>query len=171
MSLSGSDLLLLTVGQTFATVIPTLIITGFSFLSLIQVGLSFTVLPNHDRLQIALLITTVLGAIGSVISCYSLVQLIGFFADRYLKVNNATNLAQDVKDVLKKRHLATFFLVGFDTCLLTFGVALWAIMEAFLAGTPGSQVWGIVFVSLGGTILLVLAGHHICTEVRDSSNE
>ena len=103
MSLSGSDLLLLTVGQTFATVIPTLIITGFSFLSLIQVGLSSTPLPNHDRLQIALLITTVLGAIGSVVSCYAVVQLIGLFADRYLKVNNATKLAQDVKDVLKKR--------------------------------------------------------------------
>ena len=171
MSLSGSDLLLLTVGQTFSAVIPALIITGFAFLSLIQVGLSSTIIQNHDRLQISLLITTVLGAVGSVVSCYALVQLIGFFADRSLKVNNATNSAQDVKDVLKRRHLATFFLVGYDLCLLTFAFALWSIMEAFLAGNPGSQVWGIVFVSCGGAIFLVLAGHHVCTMIRDSSTD
>lgn len=167
MALSGSHLLLLTVGQTFATALPTLIITGFTFLSLIQTGLSSTAIPNHSRLQISLLITTVSGAIGSVVSCYALVQLISCYADQYLKTKDATDTANDVKAVLKKRYLQFFFLIGFDVCLLTFGLSLWSIMEAFLAGSPDSEAWGIVFVSIGGAVFLTLVGHHICIFVRD----
>lgn len=158
---TGSNLLLLTAAQTSAVTNPTTAVSVCAFLSLIYVAVS---MQELFTLRLALMITSALGLFSTLVCAYAFAQLTNFWASQTLKLNTA-DLAKNVKAIMIERKLAYFFAAGYMGCFATIGVALWAIVEAFII-TETSQAW-IVIVVLAGIAYCIVGGHLLCVAIRE----
>lgn len=160
MSLSGHSVLLLATCQTLAAVIPTAIISAACLMCLVFLG-EASVAPT--RLQVSLLLTSLCGSIGTLVSSYGLVQFIGIWITNQRKTEN--NGATTVYEVLKEERLCLFFLVGFDFCLVTFGLTLWTLVEAFLANNV-SFIWVAAFGAPAAAVFSLVSAHYLYLTFR-----